>query len=69
MEHSPKRQLDEMRFEQIAGTTLPEWIADRRPGTSWGSLAAEIYALTDGVVQVTHQTLINWYSDSTEAVA
>lgn len=66
MELSPKRRLSEMLFEQTVGQPLPHWIAERRPDESWRSLAAEVYALTDGEVSLTDVTLINWYSEAQE---
>lgn len=37
-----------------------EWIAVRRPGTSWLQIAYQLREATKGQVDVTPQTLINW---------
>lgn len=40
-----------------------EFIAERRPDRSWRVIARDIYEATHGLVDVTPQTLINWYQD------
>jgi hypothetical protein len=40
-----------------------EFIAERRPERSWRVIARDIYEATKGQVDVTPQTVINWYGE------
>jgi len=47
---------------QTKGYTLPDFIADKLDeGISWRLIARSLYEFTDGVVDVTHQTVANWH--------
>lgn len=47
---------------QPSGYPLGDWIADQRErGTAWRVIASELRELTDGVIDLPSQTLINWY--------
>lgn len=50
-------QLVEARLDG----TLVEYVASRRATTSWRAMAADLTDRTG--VQVTHQTLMNWFAD------
>ena len=53
----------------LIGTDLEAFVRERRTaGTSWRHIARAIYEATDGQVDVTHETLRNWYPDD-EAVS
>lgn len=41
-----------------------DFIAERRPDRSWRVIARDIYEATKGEVDVTPQTVINWYQDA-----
>jgi hypothetical protein len=41
-----------------------DFIAERRPDRSWRVIARDIYEATKGQVDVTPQTVINWYSEA-----
>lgn len=59
-------------FADRHGQPLEDWIADRRettPPTPWRTVARELYEMTDGLVDLAPQTLINWTADDREAVA
>ena len=64
MDASPRQQLDELRFQQLTGTPLPDFVSDLRgQHTSWRGIAREVAAATSGEVTPTDVTLINWYGD------
>lgn len=45
-------------------TPLPDWVAQQREqGNSWRAIARTLREETDGVADVTEQTLLNWYGD------
>jgi hypothetical protein len=55
------RRVAEAIFADRQGVPLAEWIASRRAeGRSWRHVARELAELTDGLVDVAPQTLINW---------
>lgn len=49
-------------FAQLQGQPLEDWIADQRDaGKSLRAIAAELSDLTDGAVEVSPQTVLNWH--------
>lgn len=43
---------------------LDAWVTERRDtGRSWRLIARELYVATEGVIDVTSQTLMNWFAD------
>lgn len=54
---TPTYQLIEDRLDG----TFADFIAGRRPHTSWRDIAAEIQTMTG--VAVTHETLRTWFAD------
>lgn len=58
---------------RLAGVLLGRdpvgWLHERRGAAlSWRAIARELYLLTDGHVDVTDQTLRNWYRAAQEEV-
>ena len=47
----------------LLGEPVVDWIRARRPGTPWRTIAAELRTATNGQIDVTAQTLINWAPD------
>lgn len=44
---------------------LGEWIADQRDsGVAWRVIASELRERIDGVIDLSGQTLLNWYGDA-----
>jgi hypothetical protein len=59
--------------EQVAahylGEPLKAFVLARRPGRSWRLIARDVYDKTDGQVDVTGQSLRNWYGGAQVDVA
>lgn len=53
----------------LLGEDLEGFVAARRPHTSWRLIARDLLEATDGQVDVTDQTLQNWYGDGERATA
>jgi hypothetical protein len=67
MEQTRMQRVVDGLFAQLYGQPLGEWIADQREaGASWRLIEKELYVKTDGVVDVSHPTLIAWYGDRDE---
>ncbi len=55
------RKVADALFADRVGMPLDDWIADRREeGKSWRLIVRELYEVTDGIIDVVPQTLINW---------
>lgn len=48
---------------RLLGRPVVPWILERRPHRTWEQIVAELAEATDGVVDVSDQTLINWATD------
>jgi hypothetical protein len=59
---SPKYLLADHILRDQGG--LYPWVASwRTAGASWRTIGRELFQATDGQVDVTEQTLINWFPD------
>lgn len=48
----------------LLGEPLEHWIRPRRgDGMSWATISRQLARLTDGQVDVSHETLRRWYGD------
>lgn len=57
MHRTPKHELADV----LLGEQLLDWIAERRPATSWQRLSVDLSAATGGRVLVTPETLRSWH--------
>ena len=66
MEATPTQRLANV----VLGEDLETFVTSRRPERSWRLIARDLREATDGQVDVTEQTLQNWYGKAdSEAVA
>jgi hypothetical protein len=62
MARIPLRPLVEYAFEHKTGTPLREFVLDRRSrGDSWSTIAEAMSEMTDGLSQITDQTVRLWF--------
>ena len=62
MAQTKLQQVVDRLFCELYGQPLGEWIADQRDeGTPWRRVEKELYAKTDGLIDVSFPTLIAWY--------
>lgn len=60
------RKVAEAYFADRHDQALEQWVETRRsqdPPAPWRRIVVELAEMTDGVVDVAPQTLINWYGD------
>ena len=68
-----RRIVDALLRDNYIGTTLDDYLADRRnpqrPGgrLSWASIAEDLAELTDGVVSVSWMTVRRWSDEGKAA--
>lgn len=54
-------------LEKQLGASLSDYVTSRRPAQSWRAIAAE---LSDAIgVEVTHESLRNWFAEAEESAA
>ena len=64
------RRIVEALFVAEENITLEEWVAvRRRTATPWRRIVVELSDITDGLIDVAPQTLINWYDSDRETAA
>lgn len=59
------RLVERRLVESSKAQTLAEYIAARRPDTSWRDLAAEL--VTDTQVELSHESLRLWFPETDNA--
>jgi len=57
------------RLAEALGVDLADFIASRRPARSWRLIARDLRDATDGQVDVTPETLRNWYGQQAQQQA
>ena len=68
MAQTKLHQITDRLFAELYGQPLGEWVSDRREaGATWRRIEKELFAKTDGAVDVSHPTLIAWYGDADRA--
>ena len=51
-------------FKDRHGVTLEQWITFQRDaGVTWRQIPVRLANITDGLVDVSHQTVMNWSRD------
>jgi len=64
------RRIVEALFVAEENITLEEWVAvRRRTATPWRRIVVELSDITDGLIDVSPQTLINWYDSDRKTTA
>ena len=64
------RRIVEALFVAEENITLETWVAvRRRTATPWRRIVVELSDITDGLIDVSPQTLINWYDSDRETAA
>ena len=62
---TPTQQLAEAVAVQRFGYPLDQWVADQRDaGASWRTIANKLSVQTDSIINVSWETLRNWYGAS-----
>lgn len=56
---TPTRRL----ATELLGQDVDQFVAARRPERAWRLVARDLYEATHGAIDVTPQTLINWYGE------
>lgn len=46
------------------GASLQDFVLSRRPDQSWRSISRDLYDVSGGKVDVTGESLRNWYGDA-----
>ncbi len=54
------RSIPKLFADHLLGEPVEQWIMRRRPDMSYRHIAAELKAATDGRVDLSTQTIINW---------
>jgi len=63
-------RTDKQRLaDLLLGQPVEEWIAARRPDTSWEKIAAELTQATQGGIEVTDMTVRRWMTDQLDDIA
>jgi len=58
------RTIRNQWFKDRHGVTLEQWIQFQRDaGVTWRDIPVRLFKLTDGLVDVSHQTVMNWSRD------
>jgi hypothetical protein len=58
------QQVIDRLFAELYGQPLGDWVRDlREQGTPWRRIEKELFAKTNGAVDVSHATLVTWYGD------
>ena len=57
-------RTDKQRLaDLLLGQPVEEWIAARRPETSWEKIARDLTIVTNGQIEVTDMTIRRWMLD------
>jgi hypothetical protein len=67
MEATTPRSARRMLADVLLGKPVEEWIAERRPHTSYRQLTRELLAATGGRIDITEAGLRQWAVDAQQA--
>jgi hypothetical protein len=68
MPDSPERSLAQKLAEHVWRGDLEQFVREaRKAGRPWRDIAREVWVASKGVIDVSEQTLRNWYPDTVSA--